>query len=195
LKKGERRELGLLAIHRDKAIKGAWAKGGAVAGWMETAFGADRALSDEVWQGRVTAREAHSHLAATDGADAAGDKEAKEVRRTAKKLGLDLAEDQLGRKWKPPQLKLQEPERQRGRPREKVELQRVKNIDEIATAIFVKGKHRRAKEVTAQKDAFGLQSARKEFAAVQAEIRRLTLKGGRRKDPDDYASINDLSGL
>lgn len=180
IKPGNRRELGLLALHKDKAIKGAWAKAGPVAGWMEVAFGADRPLSDETWQGRVTVREAREHLAATDGADAAGDKEAKEVRRALKNLGLRPAKDVVGRKWKPVVFIKRKPKRQRGRPREKVELQRVKDIDETATAIFVNRRFQRADEVKAQKDAQDVESARKDIAKVKAEIRKLTLaRGGR----------------
>ena len=48
-------------------------------------------------------------------------------------------------------------------------------------------------KIAARKDSSDLRSARKEFAAVQAEIRRLRQKGGRRKEADDYASIGKLT--
>jgi hypothetical protein len=92
----DRRTVEMLEMLRDKVIKAAWAKGGAVAGYKEVALGGDRALSDEAWTGRLTAREIQSRLV-----DAPGDRHAKEVRRLAKKLGIILAEDQRGRKRKP----------------------------------------------------------------------------------------------
>jgi hypothetical protein len=92
----DRRTLEILKIVRDKVIKAEWAKGGPAAGYWEAASGGDRALSDEAWQGRLTAKEIQSRLV-----DAPGDRHAKEVRRLAKKLGFLLAEDQRGRKRKP----------------------------------------------------------------------------------------------
>jgi hypothetical protein len=92
----DRRTLEILKILRDEVIKEAWAKGGPAAGYWEAASGGDRALSDEAFKGRLTAREIQSRLK-----DAPGDRHAKEVRRLAKKLGFLLAEDQRGRKRKP----------------------------------------------------------------------------------------------
>jgi hypothetical protein len=117
LKDGRRRELGTLKILHDKVIKARWAIDGAASGYWEAAAGGDRLLSDEVWQGRLTAQELRLRLEATDGACVAGDREAKEIRRVLRKLGIRLAEDQRGRKWKSPYLKNQEPKRPRGRPR------------------------------------------------------------------------------
>jgi len=102
LKHGELRELGILQLLRDKKIRAEQAKGGAVAGYTKAARGGERPLSDDEWQGRLTAREIHSHLTATDGKAVAGDKEAKEVRRTTRRLKIQLDEDQVGRKSKEP---------------------------------------------------------------------------------------------
>jgi hypothetical protein len=116
LKDGDYRTLETLSMLRDKVIKAAWAKDGAAAGYLEAARGGDRALSDEAWEGRLTARDIHSRLMAAEGSRVAGDKDAKEIRRLARKLGIRLAEDQPGRKWKPFRAK-QEPKQQpRGRP-------------------------------------------------------------------------------
>jgi hypothetical protein len=114
-----------LKILRRKAIKAAQTKGGAIAGYMEAAFGGDRSLSDEYFSGRLTAREVHSHLMDVGGVRLAGDKDAKEVRRLAGRLGLRLAEDKRGRK--PAKLPCRAkqpptPSRPCGRPRSKVEL-------------------------------------------------------------------------
>ena len=76
-------------------------------------WGDDLKLADEAWQGRLTAREIQLRLVA-----AQGDRHAKEVRRLARKLGVQLAQDQLGRKPKPYPPR-QQPKRP-GRPRSKV---------------------------------------------------------------------------
>ena len=122
LKAGERRTLRLLEMAQKKVIRAKWAKDGYVAGWTEVALGSDRPLNDESWQGRLTAREVYSHIAATDDLCVAGDKDAKEIRRTARGLEIRLAEDQRGRKWKEPRPKKQELKKPRGRPRTSVEL-------------------------------------------------------------------------
>jgi hypothetical protein len=96
----------------DEVIKVTWSKNGAAAGYWEVGAGGNRPLSDESWQGRLTAKEIQSRLV-----DAPGDKDAKEVRRLLKKLGIRPAEDQRGRKWESPYLKKQKPKRPRGRPR------------------------------------------------------------------------------
>jgi hypothetical protein len=128
LKDGDVRELGLLQMHRDKVIKAAEAKDGGTAGYLEAARGGDRALSDEAWEGRLTARDIHSRLMAAEGSRVAGDKDAKEIRRLARKLGIRLAEDQRGRKWKPFRAK-QEPKQQpRGRPRTNPWVEFTKNL-------------------------------------------------------------------
>src|SRR5437660_4897873 len=64
LTNGRKRVLRILELLRDKVIKAAWAKGGAKAGYVEAAFGGERPLSDDVWQGRLTASEIHLHLVA-----------------------------------------------------------------------------------------------------------------------------------
>jgi hypothetical protein len=193
LKYSELRELGILQMLRNKKIKAEWAKGEALAGYMEAAFGGDRPLSDDEWQGRLTAREIHSHLTATDGAGLAGDKDAKEVRRIARRLGIRLDEDQRGRKWKGPRPKNQELKRPRGRPREKPELQPVENLGEVEEALvsrhrvnkidsWKKGPLREDKsKIPSQIDAWDVALARKENAKIESEIRKLTLARGGRK--------------
>ena len=116
LKDGDYRTLGILNLLRDKTIKATGLKAGNAA-YTEAAFGGNRLLSDEVWQGRLTAKEIHSYLKATYGPRVAGDKDAKQVRRVASKIGIRLAEDQRGRKWKPPYPKKQESKKPHGRPR------------------------------------------------------------------------------
>jgi len=115
LRASDARSLGILRMHRDKLIKATSAKAGAPAGYLEAVRGGDRPLSDEAWQGRLTARDIHAHLKGTEGAGVAGDKDAKEIRRDAKKLGIRLAEDQRGRKWKAPPPAKQKPKKPRGR--------------------------------------------------------------------------------
>jgi len=104
-------------MFRDTVVKQVWAKDGAARGYLEVASGGDRALSDEAWQGLLTAREIQSRLV-----DAPGDRHAKEVRRLVRKLGIRLAKDQRGRKPKP-HLPKQKRKRPPGRPRNKVELE------------------------------------------------------------------------
>ncbi len=92
----DRRTLEILKMLREKASDEAAAKDGVNAIYSEAAFGGNRALSDKAWQELLTAREIQSRLV-----DAPGDKDAKEVRRLARKLGIPLAGDQRGRKRKP----------------------------------------------------------------------------------------------
>jgi hypothetical protein len=101
LKNGKARQLEMLKMLRDTVKRAKWAKGGARGGYWEALRGGDRALDDEEWQERLTNRKIHSHIAAARGVRVAGDKDAKEIRRLARKLGLRLAEDQRGRKRKP----------------------------------------------------------------------------------------------
>jgi hypothetical protein len=195
LKYGELRELGILQMLRDKKIRAEWAKGGALPGYMEAAFGSNRPLSDDEWKGRLTAREIHSHLTATDGAGVAGDKDAKEVRRIAKRLRIRLDEDQRGRKWKGPRPKNQEPKRPRGRPREKPELLPVNSIEEVETAVAKGSVHRVVKadswkvigegyrkrkwKLTAQIDVPDAAWAQKVIRDINREIQKLMmLRGG-----------------
>ena len=116
LKYSELREFGILQLLRDKKIRAESAKGGVLAEIMEAKFGGNRSLSDDEWQGRLTAREIHSRLMVSDGADVAGDKDAKEVRRNARRLGIRLDEDQRGRRWKGPRPKTQRVKKPQGRP-------------------------------------------------------------------------------
>jgi hypothetical protein len=112
LKDGDRRKLEILNMLQDEVIKAKWSKNGAVAGYWEVGASGNRPLSDESWQGLLPAKEIQSRLV-----DAPGDKDAKEVRRLLKKLGIRPAEDQRGRKCESPYLKKQKPKRPRGRPR------------------------------------------------------------------------------
>ncbi len=121
----DRRTLEILKMLRDKASDEAAAKGGVRERYIEAARGGNRALSDEAWQGRLTAREIQSRLV-----DAPGDRHAKEVRRLTRKLGIRLAKDQRGRKRKP-YLRKQQPKRPRGRPRTKPGLKLRGDIDQI----------------------------------------------------------------
>ena len=112
----DRRTLEMLNMLNEEVRKAALEKGGAKAGLMEAALGGSRPLSDEALQGLLTAREIQSRLV-----DAPVDRDAKEVRRLASKLGIRLAEDQRGRK-RNPYLSKQEPNRPRGRPRTKPDI-------------------------------------------------------------------------
>jgi len=203
LKHGEQREIGTLQLLQDKKIKAAWAKGGALAGYTEAMDGGDRPLSDDEWQRRLTAREIHSHLEATVGSRVAGDKDAKEIRRVTKRLGLRLAEDQVGRKWKEPHpvTAKQEPKKRRGRPPSpntnikplyvenpaavegvNVKAPRVVKMDSwIKTGKLTAGiKGVGTEKAIAGIDYLSCKEARKEIAAIQREIDKLTLiRGGR----------------
>jgi hypothetical protein len=139
LRDGNYRTLEMLNMFRDKVIKAAYAKDGGIGGLLESVRGAHRALSDEAWEGRLTAREIRSQIVAARGSRVAGDNYAKEVRRLARKLGLRLAEDQRGRKRKP-YLAKQEPKRLRGRPRTKVGLEFHGSLDAVEAKQARKGK-------------------------------------------------------
>jgi len=103
LRAGDQRELEILNMHRDKVIKAArGTKDGIGVGYLEAVRGGHRLLSDDVWQERFTVKEMYSYLLATHGPRVAGDKDGKAIRRTLGSLGIRPAEDQLGRKWKPP---------------------------------------------------------------------------------------------
>lgn len=195
LKASDGRALGILRMHREKLIKASWAKDGAAAGYYEAGRVGDRPSSDQALQGRLTAREIHSHLKAAEGADVAGDKDAKEIRRDAKKLGFLLAEDQPGRKWKPAVPK-QKPKRPRGRPREKADLVYVDDIDRahprlrkhhVSTTGHVLSQSGWWRSgVKAGNTSYGglsswVKSARKDLAVIDREMEDLTLlRGGRR---------------
>jgi hypothetical protein len=181
LKTGDRRELGILAMLRDKKVRATWAiKGAAAAGYWEAARGADRPLFDETWQGCLTAREIRSHLAVTYGIDVAGDKDAKEIRRACKNLGLRLAEDQRGRKYKLPSLKKEESKRPRGRPREKVDV----IFSREPEAFEVEKSRTPAGEPSygwREKNQRELELYKKELAKISSEINKLeTIRGARK---------------
>jgi hypothetical protein len=128
----DRITLEIVKMHRDKKIKAAWALDGALAGYMEAAFGGNRALSDEAWQGRLTTREVLSRLVDAgiiNGSRAREREQLHEIRRVTRGLGIRLAEDQRGRKWKPPYQAKQEPKPPRGRPRGKIELDHTGNLE------------------------------------------------------------------
>jgi uncharacterized protein YeaO (DUF488 family) len=131
LKDGNLRQLEMLNMLRVRVKEAKWAKGEAVAGYWEALRGGDRPLSDEEWQGRLTAREIHSHIAATRGLRVAADKDAKETRRLARKLLLRLAEDQRGRKRKWPYPPKQEPKQPRGRPPTEPDVRFTGNLEAI----------------------------------------------------------------
>jgi hypothetical protein len=146
LTNGQKRDLGILGLLRDKVIKAAWTKGGYVAGWMEVAFGGDRPLSDESWQGRLTAREVYSHFVAAgvfNGNGAKKREELHEIRRAATRLGIRLAEDRRGAKHKSPYLlkpKTTPPPNGLpvGRPREKFDIIQVAESDVIQSVEWKK---------------------------------------------------------
>jgi hypothetical protein len=116
MKVDDQRTLEILKMLHDQVIKAAFFKDGAIGGYTEAAFGGDRLLSDEFWQGRLTVRGIHSRLMPLGGSRLAGDKDAKEIRRLLTRLGIRPAEDQRGRKWKPTLPKKQEPRKPLGRP-------------------------------------------------------------------------------
>jgi hypothetical protein len=136
MRDGQKRVFGIVKMLRDKAIKATWAKNGAVAGYWEAASGGEPPLSDEFWQGRFTVMEFRSGLEAMYGPRVAGDKEGKEVRRALKRLGIQPAKDQVGRKWKPFRPVNKKPKRPLGRPRTKIELETTPDIDQALAELF-----------------------------------------------------------
>ena len=116
LKAGGHRKLETLNMLRKRVIEAKGAIDGVSGRYLEAVRGGDRPLSNEDWQGRLTAKQIHSHIVATRGVRVAGDKDAKEIRRLARKLKIRLAEDQRGRKRKP-YMAEHEPKRPLGRPR------------------------------------------------------------------------------
>jgi hypothetical protein len=180
LKDGDRRTFEILKMLRDKVINAAWAKDGAIAGYTEAALGGDRLLSDEAWQGRLTAREIHSRLMAVGGSRLAGDKDAKEIRRLLKRLGIRPAEDQQGRKWKPPNLAKQEPKRPRGRPRTKPKIV-FTGLEAVEAKIAAPGDGLRNQQIYEVRQKSDLKRARQDLRSIDREIARLVLRrGGRR---------------
>ena len=182
----DRRTLEILNMHRDKVTKAAWATGGACAGYLEAGLGGTRALSDEVWQGRLTVREIRSRLMTAGGASLAGDKDGKEIRRTMKRLGIRPAQDQRGRKWKPPLPKKQEPKRRpSGRPRTKPDTTFTDHLEVVEVEVE-KGKGDKTVEHEESlswkmRNQQELAWARQVLKSIDREINRLLLRRGGRK--------------
>jgi hypothetical protein len=184
LKDDDRRTLEILKMLRDKVIKAAWAtKDGVGAGYLEAVRGGDRPLSDEVWQGRLMVKEMYSHLLASYGPRVAADKDGKEIRRTMRRLGIRPAEDQRGRKWKPPLPKKQEPKRPRGRPPTKPEIKSMslEAIQAMLAKTAKQGDGLRNQQIYKAGDESGLKWARKVLKSIDREIAQLVQRrGGRR---------------
>jgi hypothetical protein len=146
LKDGDLRKLETLNMLRKRVIEAKGAIDGIRGRYLEAARGGNRALSDEAWQGRLTARGIHSHIADACGPRVAGDKDAKEIRRVAKTMGIALAQDKPGRKWKwpPPPRESKQP---LGRPRTTPDISFVKDVEAIQTskAAAERGKIQRAR--------------------------------------------------
>jgi hypothetical protein len=197
MKVDDQRAFEILKMLHDQAIKAAFFKNGAIGGYTENVFGGDRLVSDEFWQERLTVRGIHSRLVALGGSRLAGDKDAKEIRRLLTRLGIRPAEDQRGRKWKPPITKKQEPKKPRGRPRIHPELVYTDDIDRAhphlrrhrvnttGHALTQSGWWRSGKLNSGNTSYGGLdswaKSARKEIAAIDREIEKLKLLRGGRK--------------
>jgi hypothetical protein len=177
LRAGDQRELEILKMHRDKVIKATLAtKDGVGVGYLEAFRGGDRPLSDEVWQGRFTVKDIHSHLLATHGARVAGDKDGKEIRRTMRSLGIRPAEDQRGRKWKPPVPKKQ------GRKRPGITKLKITRMTEAMLAKTAEQEDGlRNKQIYKAGDERGLKWARQVLKSMDREIAQIAQRrGGRR---------------
>jgi len=190
----DRRTYEILKMLHDKVVNAAWAtKDGVGAGYSEAVWGSDRPLSDEVWQGRLTVKEIHSRLMTVGGPRLAGDKDGKEIRRTMSRLGIRPAEEQRGRKWKPPYPAKQEPKRLRGRPRTKPEIMRTGNLDDVqranldhrvnTTGYVLKKEYGKLRPGNTSYGGLStlVTSARKDLAAIDREITKLELLRGGRK--------------
>ena len=190
---GQKRVFGILKMLRDKTSKAAGFKDGSIGFYTEGALGGDRLLSDEFWQGRFTVMEFRSGLEDMYAPRVAGDKEGKKVRRTLKGLGIQPAEDQVGRKWKGPNLAKQEPKRRGRQGARPPEIVRTGKIDDVLRAdsghrVNTRG-HVLKKEYgkfNAGNTSYGglsswVTSARKDLAAIDREILKLTLLRGGRK--------------
>ena len=180
----DRRTLEILKMIHDKVTKAVWVTKGEVrAGYLEAFLGGDRPLSDEVWQGRFTVREIHSRLITIGGSRLAGDKDGKEIRRTMSRLGIRPAEEQRGRKWKPPLPQKQEPKRPRGSPATKLELKFMGNLKVVEETNEAKAKGSPQAVIARWKEAdrLGAAAARRVLAGIGTEIRRLTLLCGHSK--------------
>jgi hypothetical protein len=183
LKVDDQRTLEILKMLHDRVMKATFWRDGAAAGYWEAGAGGDRPLSDEVWQGRLTVREIHSRLMTVGGSRLAGDKDAKEIRRLLTRLGIRPAEDQLGRKWKPPFLKKQEPKRPHGRPRTKPEIKSMslEAIQAMLAKTAKQGDGLRNQQIYKAGDESELKWARKVLKSIDREIAQLVQRrGGRR---------------
>ena len=158
----DRRTLEILEMLRSEAREVAAAKGGAPAVYWEAATSGKRVLSDEVWQGRLTAREIQARLV-----DAPGDRYAKEVRRLTRKLGIRLDKDERGRKPKPylPKRKQKKPP---GRPRAKPDL----CFTDIEQAIAELERKKRGKAPEASKNQFWDSIEARRTAAQKLKARK-----------------------
>ncbi len=180
----DRRTFEILNMLHGKVIKATWAtKDGAGAGYLEAVRGGDRPLSDEVWQGRFTVREIHSRLMTVGGSRLAGDKNGKEIRRTMSRLAIRPAEDQRGRKWKPPLPPKQEPKRSPGRTRSKPEIVST-NLEAVLTIeakIAAHGDGLKDRQIYEAREKSDLKQARQVIKSIDREIARLSLRRGGRK--------------
>ncbi len=200
LKDGDRRTFEILKMLHDQAIKAAFFKDGAISGYSEATFGGDRLLSDEFWQGRLTVRGIHSRLVALGGSRLAGDKDAKEIRRLLTRLGVRPAEDQRGRKWKPPITKKQKLKKPRGRSRIHPELEYKPDLAGAEADLESQHKVTRQdyslggakweesnwrpkgeKKAIAKIDQVGVKWARQVSRSIESEIKKLQLLRGGRK--------------
>ncbi len=112
--------------------------------------------------------EIHSRLMTVGGSRLAGDKDAKEIRRILTTLGIRPAEDQRGRKWKPPVPKKQE---RKGPGSTKLKI----------TNTAEQGDGLRNKQIYKAKDERGLKWARQVLKSMDREIAQLAQRRGGRK--------------
>jgi hypothetical protein len=170
---GDQRELEILNMLHGKVIKAAWATKDEVgAGYME----AYRPLSDEVWQGRLTVKEIHLRLMTAGGSLLAGDKDGKEIRRILRRLGIRPAEDQRGRKWKPPVPKKQE------RKRPGITKLKITSMTEAMLAKTAEqGDGLRNKQIYEARQDIDLKEARQVLKSMDREIAQLAQRRGGRK--------------
>jgi len=170
---GDQRELEILNMLHGKVIKAALATKDEVgAGYME----AYRPLSDEVWQGRLTVKEIHSSLMTAGGSRLAGDKDGKEIRRILRRLGIRPAEDQRGRKWKPPVPKKQE------RKRPGITKLKITSMTEAMLAKTAEqGDGLRNKQIYEARQDIDLKEARQVLKSMDREIAQLAQRRGGRK--------------
>jgi hypothetical protein len=185
LKDGDNRKFEILKMLRDKGIKAAEAKDGWQAGYLEVR-GADRALSDEFWQGRLTVREIHSRLLRIGGSRLAGDKEGREIGRLLRRLGIRRAEDRRGPKWKPFRGVNKKPKRPPGRSRTKIELEFTGDIGQALSDLFrrSRGKARQASNNQLWDSTEARRTAiEKRLASLKAKREKQRLRSGDPRSP------------